>query len=95
MEATLKRELEVQNKIRRGTLTAKPMLLSSLLEMTDSPETVAAQLKIIELEKLSTIGPEEFVQTFVRGSNKEVGAPERTWLRPVVCPPPFRRPSSF
>ena len=43
----------------------------NLFDLSQSPEEVAAQLKVIEFERLSAIGPEEFVQTFVRGDQKE------------------------
>eukprot|EP01147_Barroeca_monosierra_P002401 gene2401-5348_t len=71
-ERKLKLEFELQTKTRNETLSAgrsKPD--RSLFDCTQSPEVVAAQLKIIEFERLSAIGPEEFVQTFVRGDKTE------------------------
>lgn len=71
-EAKLKREFELQLKTKNETLSAgKSKPDQNLFDLSQSPEEVAAQLKVIEFERLSAIGPEEFVQTFVRGDQKE------------------------
>lgn len=38
----------------------------NILEICDNPVTLAQQLTHIELERLNNIGPEEFIQTFVK-----------------------------
>ncbi|XP_065910570.1 ras-GEF domain-containing family member 1B-like [Dysidea avara] len=38
----------------------------NILEVTDDPQILAQQLCHVELERLNNIGPEEFVQTFVK-----------------------------
>ncbi|MED6287560.1 Ras-GEF domain-containing member 1B-A, partial [Characodon lateralis] len=52
---------------RLTTLKAKPQaaIQRDLLSICNDPFTVAQQLTHIELERLSYIGPEEFVQAFV------------------------------
>jgi hypothetical protein len=43
---------------------------------------------VIELERLTAIGPEEFIQTFVRGEDNEVGLEKRARgaaSRPCPC----------
>lgn len=72
-EDKLRRELEIQQKSRNDTLSAgKSRPDTTLLDLTSSAAEVASQLKIIELERLCAIGPEEFIQTFVRGTEKAV-----------------------
>ncbi|EGD83061.1 hypothetical protein PTSG_12059 [Salpingoeca rosetta] len=71
-EAKLKRELELQIKTKNETMSAgKSKPDRNLFDLSQSPQEVAAQLKVIEFERLSAIGPEEFVQTFVRGDQKD------------------------
>ncbi|XP_077457228.1 ras-GEF domain-containing family member 1B-A [Stigmatopora argus] len=47
-------------------LGVKPPVRRDILSVCDDPFTVAQQLTHIELERLSYIGPEEFVQAFVQ-----------------------------
>lgn len=69
----LKKELELQIKVKSAALSAGCSLPSStLFSIPTTPEEVASQLKIIELESLAAIGPEEFIQAFGRGAEKEV-----------------------
>ncbi|CAI8058076.1 Ras-GEF domain-containing family member 1B [Geodia barretti] len=43
-----------------------PKTQVNILSVCDSPQELAQQLTHIELERLNNIGPEEFIQTFVR-----------------------------
>eukprot|EP00055_Hartaetosiga_balthica_P012111 m.57862 g.57862 ORF g.57862 m.57862 type:complete len:610 (+) comp7839_c3_seq1:29-1858(+) len=71
-EMKLKRELELQIKTKTETLSSgKLRPEKTLFAFTDSAKETAEQLKRIEFERLSAIGPEEFIQSFVRGSMKE------------------------
>ena len=61
---------------------------TDIFEVCPSPLVLAHQLTHVELERLSMIGPEEFVQVFVKESSdnknhKQVGARSRTALAPA------------
>eukprot|EP00731_Ephydatia_muelleri_P024799 Em0016g1070a len=43
----------------------------NILRICDNPAVVAQQLTYIELERLNSIGPEEFIQTFVKNTEEK------------------------
>ena len=43
----------------------------NILCVCDSPARIAQQLTHIELERLNNIGPEEFIQTFVKSTEEK------------------------
>ena len=47
---------------------------TDIYEVCPSPLVLAQQLTHIELERLSMIGPEEFVQAFAKDHDKDVSA---------------------
>lgn len=66
-EARLKREYELQMKIKHETLSGgRVKVEDKLMDITSDPLLVAQQLMLIEEERLSAIGPEEFMQAFVK-----------------------------
>eukprot|EP00730_Choanoeca_flexa_P005197 TRINITY_DN11901_c0_g1_i3.p2 TRINITY_DN11901_c0_g1~~TRINITY_DN11901_c0_g1_i3.p2 ORF type:complete len:405 (+),score=79.12 TRINITY_DN11901_c0_g1_i3:4124-5338(+) len=77
-EGRLKREIELQIKARTDTLSSgKRRADACVLDFELSPADLAKQLKIVEMERLQAIGPEEFIQTFVRSDSAEVGTTGR------------------
>lgn len=67
VETRLRREYELQIKSRTETVTAgKVKSELSLRDVCSDARVLAVQLKAIEQERFCAIGPEEFIQTFIR-----------------------------
>ena len=68
-ELKLKKEFELQLKVKRETLSSTGMSSKkdkSILSLTSTPREAAEQLIIIEQERFSAIGANEFIETFVK-----------------------------
>ncbi|OXA65017.1 Ras-GEF domain-containing family member 1B-A [Folsomia candida] len=66
----LERYEDFLHRINTEAALGEPGALSSVLTMCPSPSMLAQQLTHIELERLSKIGPEEFVQAFAKDSSQ-------------------------
>lgn len=65
-ESRLKREYELQIKTKTETIKNGAVSLHCLMNLTADPELLAYQLLYIEQERFKSIGPEEFIQTFIK-----------------------------
>jgi len=68
-EAKLKKEFELQLKVKRETLSSTGMSSKkdkSILSLTSNPKEAAEQLMLLEQERFSAIGANEFIETFVK-----------------------------
>ena len=65
----------MQLKVKRETLSSPSGMSSkkdkSILNLTSNPKEAAEQLMILEKERFSAIGANEFIETFVKNEDDE------------------------